>query len=120
MSKHTPGPWWPNMNSVGGWEVRTRRDKDEGDPRANYGCDYGAGICGSIGDHTESRTSGNEEANAHLIAAAPDLLEALDIIVCNAVLQPDAAMSGATDCYAVPIDDIEAARAALAKARGVA
>ena len=34
----------------------------------------------------------------------------LDIIINNAVLQPDARMSGSTDCYAVPLDDIETAR----------
>ena len=106
MSKHTPGPWWPNMNSVGGWEVRTRRDKDEGDPRANYGCEYGAGICGGIGDHTESRTSGNEEANAHLIAAAPELLEALELMLQR---------YGYETC-----EHVQKSRAALAKARGAA
>ena len=109
MSKHTPGPWWPNKNSADGWEVRTRRDKDESDPRANYGCDYGAGICGSIGGHTESRTSGNEEANAHLIAAAPELLEALETIIDSFQGQ-----------QYLRNDYVDKAVAAIAKARGAA
>lgn len=36
--------------------------------------------------------------------------ELLGIIVGNAVAGPDAAMTGATDCYHVPMDDIDAAR----------
>lgn len=55
---------------------------------------------------------------AKLIAAAPDLLAAAKAIVANATLQPDQRMSGATDIYAVPLDDIDAARAAIAKAEG--
>ena len=47
-----------------------------------------------------------------------DLLAALQIIVANAVVQPDASMKGSTDCYAVPLDDIEMARAAIDKAQG--
>jgi hypothetical protein len=34
----------------------------------------------------------------------------LRIIVNNAKIGPDAAMDGATDCYHVPSDDIDAAR----------
>lgn len=45
-------------------------------------------------------------------------VELLAVIVANAVLIPDPRMAGATDCYAVPLDDIEAAKTALAKARG--
>ena len=36
--------------------------------------------------------------------------ELLSMIVGNAVVGPDAAMNGATDCYHVPLDDIDAAR----------
>lgn len=38
-------------------------------------------------------------------------LDILRTIVLNARVIPDPNMSGATDCYAVPLDDIEAARA---------
>ena len=73
----------------------------------------------------------HDEANATLIAEAgtvanetgltprqlaervETLERILSIIVANSVIQPDAHMSGAADCYAIPIDDIEEARAAL-------
>jgi hypothetical protein len=42
-----------------------------------------------------------------------EALRVLGIIVQNAEVQPDASMKGATDCYAVPLDDIEAARTLL-------
>lgn len=58
MSEHTPGPW----------EV-ARNGKTVNIPRGDKPCHgvYGA-FCGTL-------------ANAHLIAAAPDLLEALEEIV---------------------------------------
>ena len=43
-----------------------------------------------------------------------ELAEAREVVACiciNAAIQPDAAMGGATDCYAVPLDDIARARA---------
>jgi len=46
-------------------------------------------------------------------AQRDELLELLSIITLNAVIHPDARMNGSTDCYAVPLDDIEAARAAV-------
>ena len=109
MSAHTPGPWWPNTNSVGSWEVRTRRDVDEADPRADYGTDYGAYVCTGIGDHTEKRTRGNEEANARLIAAAPDLLEALEDLIGNYKENKGAGLG---------IGPIMKAKTAIAKAKG--
>lgn len=48
--------------------------------------------------------------------AAPDLLMILQVIVSNARLSPDPNMNGTTDCYCIPLDDIETARQAIAKA----
>jgi len=88
-TKHTPGPWvvhptsiHPAVRSIGTAEVGPRR------------------IC------TVGSTNGNpiDWHNARLIAAAPDLLEAL----CALVLGIDA--GGAT------LDDMRYARAAIAKA----
>jgi hypothetical protein len=73
MSKHTPGPW------------ALRRDPSHFDSLT----EITGGICGntkpfrstlevSIGGDTDIHTL---EANARLIAAAPDLLEALEVIV---------------------------------------
>lgn len=75
-AEHTPGPWWPILNSTGGWEVKTQRDAEAGSDKGIGGW-LGANICTGIGDHTEARTRGNEAANARLIAAAPDLLAVL-------------------------------------------
>jgi len=42
--------------------------------------------------------------------SARELLDILRIITMNAVVGPAATMNGTTDCYHVPIDDIEAAK----------
>jgi len=73
-TEHTPGPWWATQGCTGTWYVSTRRDRQPEDAPPSP---YGAAITCAVGDHTETRTSGNEEANARLIAAAPDLLAAL-------------------------------------------
>ena len=41
------------------------------------------------------------------------LTEAARCAVANAVVGPDAAMDGATDCYHVPLEDVDALRRAL-------
>ena len=41
------------------------------------------------------------------------LREVLTLICLNASIQPDAAMDGTTDCYAVPMDDIQNGHAVL-------
>ena len=77
MDKHTPGPWWPVLDSAGTWNVATRRDPCPitHEEVTEVGCRWGAYICMGIGDHTANRTRGNEEANARLIAAAPAMHE---------------------------------------------
>jgi hypothetical protein len=44
-------------------------------------------------------------------------VEALATLIANAELIGDPRMYSTADCYAVPLDDIEAARAALAAAK---
>ena len=56
---HTPGPWAARRMHTGGFDIMDPRNRD-------VVTVYGGGV------ETESR-----EANARLIAAAPDLLEAL-------------------------------------------
>jgi hypothetical protein len=64
MSKHTPGPWFVHHDSVfatgdfDGWNEKT--------------------IC-----HTSFERDGDTPANMALIAAAPELLEALEYLVEN-------------------------------------
>ena len=80
MTKHTAAPW-----HHGGYEIQD---------------DKGALICNLSGWRGEQQTL----ANARLIAAAPELLEALKVLVANGGI-------GSEDMF----DD---ARAAIAKATG--
>lgn len=89
MSKHTPGPWRFTSRPHDGnyMRIHCSSDPNEGDNLRGY--------CG--------------EANARLIAAAPDLLEA-----CKAML---------ACCYDLERNDetiaaVETTRAAIAKATG--
>ena len=84
--KHTPGPWkaYPHDCCPGNWH-------------------WVAGLPG-LGK-TEVHLA---EANAHLIAAAPDLLAALETWV-------DVLCINGDDC---PLEYHQKARAAIAKARG--
>ena len=85
MTTHTPGPWHvesgDEVRAADGWEVAYI---------------YGA-----------SRQRVDWEANARLIAAAPELLEALEAITANA------SWADWRD-----LDQILNARAAIAKAKG--
>lgn len=63
MSEHTPGPWL--LDPVSAWVVVPDRD---------------APICALLWP-TELRSEDETFANARLIAAAPDLLEALEGMV---------------------------------------
>jgi len=106
-ARWTSGPWFAVKDMAGCWCVKTRRDKDDENAVVS---DLSANIASGIGDHTESRTSGNEEDNANLIAASPDMAEALQRLLDSYIAVTD----GDPD-----IDpDVIRARAALAKARG--
>lgn len=85
MSKHTPGPWYP--------------DHFEGISIFHDVKDRRFPVC-----RIEPISEGEGEANAHLIAAAPDLLEA-----CKRVL---------SELDYVSIGAEEDLRAAIAKAEG--
>ena len=99
-AKHTPGPWRSrNRLGSGNW-------KDERSIGVESFEWIIADVCGDI-DHTDEA-----RANARLIAAAPDLLQALiDVCASNdEVAHPQ--WKGSPDEVA--------ARAAIAKARGEA
>jgi hypothetical protein len=87
MSGHTPGPWLTDVD-VSGWSVGTE-DKF---------------IAFTNGEHSDEDISPNEEAaNARLMAAAPDLLEALKRVCSHGYRSSP---------------DWDNARAAIAKAEG--
>lgn len=93
MNKHTPGPW------KYGIELSSR----SGEWLISFDAGYrGRGIC-----IAETRPgTGHEEANARLIAAAPELLEALEEAVC------------ALEVCGKDYRATEIARTAIAKAKG--
>ena len=108
MSKHTPGPWQAEQAGMNGkiieWFVRV-----DGDDIA-----IASAICDRAGNISE--------ANARLIAAAPDLLEALEQTLQLAIDWEDEARGTWQDeaLGFLHNDDpiIKKARAAIAKAKG--
>lgn len=103
-TKFTPGPWWAAIG------------KDQPVPYYRglisvLSSDPHISICtGETGDQS-GRTCGRDEweANASLIAAAPDLYEALELLLNDVEHYP---------AWQRPCHAVDSARAALAKARG--
>lgn len=99
MSSHTPGPWAVSSRTDGNW------------------WHIGAGNQAIAAVHAASKKrnepyAGMFEANAHLIAAAPDLLEELVITL--------GALKEVCDVRHAPLPEstIRRAEAAIAKAKG--
>lgn len=92
MSKHSPGPWGIKFTP------------DNYRHRWSISSSGGFSLCYGDGWGCEFTEEG--DANARLIAAAPDLLEALIDSVC------------ALECCGKDYPAAEKARAAIAKARG--
>jgi hypothetical protein len=102
MSAHTPGPWeaqrqdrvltGPHRERYANWFVTAEGPSEE----------EGTHICSIQADDTGPRTA----SNAHLIAAAPELLAA-----CHAALDSKAVVLGDREL-------IEVMKAAIAKAEG--
>lgn len=105
LNAHTPGPWktyrgavWSTHESVSGPVTKGMR--------TNHVC--------AISERLKM-PDGEREANARLIAAAPDMLAALEAIIS----QMDQGGQGATQVFNRDAC-IQHARAAIAKARGEA
>ena len=89
--KHTPGPWFAKRAGDGGYfEWYVGRDGEN---------------CSIAEDIADPMTRDPSEANAHLIAAAPELLEALKMML-------EGGLEGPTP------QAIETALATIAKAEG--
>jgi hypothetical protein len=116
MSKHTPGPW-EVMNAT---DVFTRLGAECGDGRCADSkdgwqvADCSVGIT-FVGDEGQSLTLNECRANARLIAAAPDMLEALRLVD-----RDERVEYIGTGTYTITVDgrDLIAIRAAIAKAQG--
>ena len=95
MKQHTPGPWAIESPDISGAPFRVR--KSENHPQGDLT------IC-----HVNPYLAYESEANAQLIAAAPDLLQAVEDFLLLATLH---------DWEGAAIDN---AREALRKAKGEA
>ena len=102
-SMHAPGPWM----------VQTVREQTGFRMVRTYVLD-GAG--GDPVAMVQANSAEEEEANARLIAAAPDLLEALEGLLVFAEAAETKALVGDEGC----LWPVECARAAIAKATGEA
>ena len=104
MNIHTPGPWAFSQSSQYG-DTRFYVAQADGAPYTPHYSDVATLIAETVNDERRSI----QEANARLIAAAPELLEALKRI--------EFAFSPlAKDCTLANL--IDEARAAIAKATG--
>jgi hypothetical protein len=92
MNQHTPAPWWFSENADEGFDIG-QGDVSFAEVRKNKSHSIGFGVF----------DKGDPRANARLIAAAPDLLQALKRIV-----------AGVPDTWIGVIE----AKAAIAKATG--
>jgi hypothetical protein len=72
MSKHTPGPWRTEFDSYGGYDCMTAGQHIRSDTKLICTVDYGN--YGNI--RFDESPNLEADANACLIAAAPELLEA--------------------------------------------
>lgn len=97
MSKHTDGPWFVNRKN----NIQVTGNMNVIQTHSNDGLGYH--IAYSTGWEDNKETAEESKCNAYLIAAAPDLLEALEGIL-SAQLLPE---------YHQKI-----AKAAIAKAKG--
>lgn len=99
MSEHTPGPWSAREKDPNEWCIDANERRLHAGPWTSmsvvYGCDD---------DENGPQIA---KANASLIAAAPDLLEALERLV-----------AGCDRLMVSQIDGLADARGAIAKARG--
>lgn len=122
MSKHTPGPW-DYSRTVGDYTAKDRLFvRSQAIERSN--CDRDV-IVSEIQDHrfcsADRRPTDPQEqlANARLIAAAPELLEALKRLECSlADLPRYLTDNGHRVLGDVAGERLEFARAAIAKAEG--
>jgi hypothetical protein len=99
-NKHTPGPWTLTRLGFGEWRIEA--PAADGGDNWSVGMAFGAAGFHAIDGEVES------EANARLIAAAPDMLDAL--------------YKAAAELKLAGIDSVglPAIRAAVAKAKGCA
>lgn len=101
-AKFTKGPWVSYGSGVATEAYGLKPDRTYG-----HGCGATFVCCLNDGEYHEYKDREEQEANAHLISAAPDMYEALE----DAAMEIRHLARGTTDSY-------DAIMALLAKARG--
>lgn len=81
VTEHTAGPWLVVGPHFGHWTVRQNPENWNG-----MGYQH---ICSVPADKKDTPGGVMHRANAHLIAAAPDLLRCLEVVLADATLEPD-------------------------------
>lgn len=102
MSKHTPGPWKAEPSGYG--SVISKDGK-------SMVAVWPEGLGGPTFPH---------EANARLIAAAPDMLSALSAAVESGMVPVSSMKDGGASKYSRQVEVADQIRAAIAKATGAA
>lgn len=103
-AKFTKGPWVSHGSGVSTEAFGLKPDRTHG-----YGCGPTFVCCLNDGEYHEYTDKKEQEANAHLIAAAPELYEALDGLIL---------VMDTTEMSKLFRADYAKAKSALAKARG--
>lgn len=98
---HTPGPWSCHPWGDNDYEINSN----------------GTTICSVPGFHDDTVEEGRSEDNARLIAAAPELLEALEVMIASfaGAMELD---ENDVDADGYDYDAMKQARAVIAKAKG--
>lgn len=118
-TKHTPGPWTAGepFESFPGAELRFHISQAEGAPYTQHYSD----VANLLAETIPGEKLDIQRANARLIAAAPDLLEALESLEREGWLkhiEARAATVPGSDVASDILNHIAKVRAAIAKARG--
>lgn len=106
MTEHTPGPW----KALKGAEFEPERWVVVFDGEPEW-------LIATIENGAPGDTLDTEEATAHVIAAAPELLTASELALRVAEQWIESELAG-THYYASAKEELEPVRAVIAKARG--
>jgi len=106
-TKHTPGPW-RTLNLVSATAIHAASGSRV--CHLSYYVEFNGSPCGSI--ESQDKTQEEIDANARLISAAPELLEALEMVV------GEASPVGDKEMATISFNQLTEVRAAIAKAKG--
>lgn len=114
-TKHTPGPWVVGRNLKYGQSILI--DAENGDPSLHYSSWRGLAIVHGC-DDSPIKGSQVAVANAHLIAAAPELLEALKAAVDCGMVPSSSSRTGGASRHSRQCVVADMIRDAITKAEG--